>query len=222
MIKNHHVLPLLKILTSIIVVLIAIVLCLIANPIYVFLKVGTWATSDWFLFIQTLVFALSALIAYSTITSSRTTSRERSTLDTILDDNKDVVLYEAKVALFAFAHSPEKYFEKLEDADSTRKTLAQICEVDDVDLSANEHNIKKKMLLVLNRHEFYAIGINNKLFDEKLFKRMHCSNVLKLWDNVNPAVTQLRAKSKKDTLFKDLESLATRWKAEPLKSEDIK
>ncbi|RSO69553.1 DUF4760 domain-containing protein [Acinetobacter pittii] len=51
---------------------------------------------------------------------------------------------------------------------------------------------------------------------------MHCSNVIRLWEATSPAVNQLRSFAKKDTLFKDLEHLANKWKANELKSEDIK
>ncbi|WP_151987430.1 DUF4760 domain-containing protein [Acinetobacter oleivorans] len=77
-------------------------------------------------------------------------------------------------------------------------------------------------MLVLNRNEFYASAINTGLLDEGLFKRVHCANIVKLWDQLYPTVNQIRQVAKKDTLFMDLELLATRWKANPLKTDDIK
>lgn len=227
MTKSDQVLSWLKALVFLVILLLIGVGFLLYPVIYEQFKVSEWDVADWFLFIQTLVFASSAIIAYRTISSSRTVSRERATLDTILADNKDLRLMEAKADMYAFAENPEKYYEKTEiDLDgsskSSRKTLAQICEVDEILLTKTEHDLKHKMMVVLNRHEFYAIGINNKLLDENLFKRMHCSNFLKLWDKASPAVTQLRAKASKDTLFRDFENLANRWKANPLKTEDIK
>lgn len=223
MTKSSQILSWLKALVGLVILLLIGVGFLIYPIIYEKFQVNTWGVSDWFLFIQTLVFASSAVIAYRTISSARTVSRERATLDTILADNKDLRLMEAKADMYAFVENADKYYLKVDDKNqSTRKTLTQICEVDEVLLTKNEHDIKHKMMVVLNRHEFYAIGINNKLLDENLFKRMHCSNFLKLWDKVNPAVTQLRAKTNKDTLFKDFENLANRWKANPLKSEDVK
>ncbi|WP_180061108.1 DUF4760 domain-containing protein [Acinetobacter sp. YH12124] len=187
-----------------------------------FFRLKEWEVGDWLLFFQLLVFLVSAYIAFTTISSSKATSRERATLDTILDDNKDEELYEAKIRIHDFYKDPEGYFKSMHDSISTRKSLAQLFEVDGSKLTPAEHEVRKSLIKALNRYEFYAIGINIGLFDEELFKRMHCANVLRLWEESNTAVTQLRSFAKKDTLFKDLESLANRWKANPLKTEDIK
>lgn len=222
MTRSSNIVKLLKILIGLVILLLMGVGFLLYPYIYKYFKVGTWEVSDWFLFIQTIVFLTSAFIAYRTISSSKLVSRERATLDTILSDNKDMQLSEAKSELYSFIEDYEKYYQKHDDNESIRQSLSQICEVDDIELTQTELRLKHKMMTVLNRHEFYAIGINNKLLDENLFKRMHCSNFLKLWDKVSPAVTQFRAKVGKDTLFKEFECLATRWKADPLKAEDIK
>lgn len=229
MIRSDNILSLLKLTIVLVTLLLVVVTYLIVPKLYDQFKVGSWNPSDWFLCIQTLIFTISAFIAYRTISSSRAVSRERATLDTILADNKDTHLIEAKTSVYAFVENANKYLEKVklnlnsEHQDvKLRQTLSQICEVDEVDLNQIEHELKQKMMVVLNRHEFYAIGINSKLLDENLFKRMHCSNFLKLWDKTQSAVTQLRTKTGKDTLFKDFEQLANRWKANPLRSEDIK
>lgn len=222
MTRSSNIEKLLKTLIGLVILLLIGVGFLLYPYFYNYFKVAKWGVSDWFLFIQTLVFLSSAVIAYRTISSSKMVSRERATLDTILADNKDSHLSEAKSDLYSFINDYDKYYKKLKDDVSSRKTLTQICEVDDIELTTNELQLKHKMMIVLNRHEFYAIGINNKLFDENLFKRMHCSNFLKLWEKVSPAVTQFRSKVGKDTLFKEFECLAIRWKANPLRSEDIK
>lgn len=222
MTRSGNIVKLLKILIGLVILLLIGVGFLLYPYIYNHFKVGKWEVSDWFLFIQTIVFLVSALIAYGAISSSKAVSRERATLDTILADNKDMHLSEAKSDLYSFIEDYEKYYEKHECKNSSRQSLMQICEADDINLTQTELRLKHKMMTVLNRHEFYAIGINNNLLDENLFKRMHCSNFLKLWDKVSPAVTQFRAKVGKDTIFKEFELLATRWKANPLKSENIK
>lgn len=89
-------------------------------------------------------------------------------------------------------------------------------------LTNGEAEIRAHMLTVLNRYEFYAIGLNKNLLDEEMFKRMYCSTMLKFWGICNPAVSQLRETVKKDTLFKEYETLANRWKSNSLKAEDIK
>lgn len=195
---------------------------LVFPQLALFLKLYDWDVSDWLVFFQLLVFLTSAYIAYSTITTSKATARERATLDTILDDNKDEELYDSKILIYDFHKNPDAYFLQKNDIESKRKSLSQLFEVEGSQLTQNEHDVRKHLIKVLNRHEFYAVGINNELLDESLFKRMHCSNIVRLWETVNPAVTQLRAQAKKDTLFKELEFLAVRWKACPLRIEDIK
>ncbi|MGR2670806.1 DUF4760 domain-containing protein [Acinetobacter soli] len=199
-----------------------IALYLVGDDLVTFFKIKTWSPSEWLVFLQLLVFFASAIIAYSTITSSRVTARERATLDTILDDNKDEELYDAKILIHDFNKDPAGYYKKLNDEVSKRDSLAQLFQVDGSKLTENEHEVRKSLIKALNRYEFYAVGINQELFDEVLFKRMHCSNIVRLWEASSTAVNQLRIFAKKDTLFKDLEQLANRWKANPLKSEDIK
>lgn len=195
-------------------------MCLISGSISSFFNLKAWKIPDWLIFAQLIVFFASAYIAYSTINSSRATSRERATLDTILDDNKDDNLAHSKQLVLIFNEDPKAYYLKLGIVGD--RDLAHLFCLEHHLLSPAEAEVRAHLLKVLNRYEFYAIGINKGLFDEELFKRMYCSTMLKFWGVVNPAVSQLREFAKKDTLFKDFESLAIRWKANPLKSEDIK
>lgn len=226
------------------------------------LKLSEWKVPDWLIFAQLLVFLASAYIAYTTISSSRTTARERATLDTILDDNKDETLGISKAVILKFNEDPETYYNQakvdaseiktshLKETDfqegegkiteteidmvqvthktddlkikEQRTNLALLLSVKEGELTRHEAHVRLHLLKVLNRYEFYAIGINKKLLDEEMFKRMYCTTMLKFWAICSPAVSQLRETAKKDTLFKEFELLATRWKANPLKSEDIK
>lgn len=190
-------------------------------PIVVdFANFGKWGRGDLFLFIQTIVIAISAVIAFLTINASRKTSRERATLDIIIDDYRDTNLFEAKTNIYDFIDNKEEYRKK--NADVSKESLVEICRAHDSELNDADRVLKKDLMLVLNRNEFYASAINTGLLDEALFKRVHCSNVIKIWDKLYPTVNQIRQVAKKDTIFKDLEILALRWKANPLKSEDIK
>lgn len=195
-------------------------LFLVSGTISEFFKLADWKIPDWLIFAQLLVFIASAYIAYSTIHSSRATARERATLDTILDDNKDDSLAHSKNIVLIFNEDPTAYY--IKHNKNGKRDLAHLFCVEHHELTNDEAEIRAHFLKVLNRYEFYAIGINKGLFDEELFKRMYCSTMLKFWGVVNPPVSQLRELAKKDTLFKDFEALAIRWKANPLKSEDIK
>lgn len=185
-----------------------------------FANFGAWERSDLFLFIQTIVFAISAVIAFLTINASKNTSRERATLDIIIDDYRDTNLFEAKTNIYDFIENKDEY--KKKNKDVSKDALVEICRAHDSELSEGDKVLKKDLMLVLNRNEFYASAINTGLLDETLFKRVHCSNMIKIWDKLYPTVNQIRQVAKKDTIFKDLEILALRWKANPLKSHDIK
>lgn len=196
-----------------------------------FLQLKSWSTTDWIYVTQTCIFGVSAFIAYRTIESSKMVSREKATLEIILGDNKDLHLINAKADLLLFLKNPEKYYQEFalkhgtpqqpEQSDEKGKEVNLPILVKKENLSLAEENIRTKLLTVLSRHEFYAIGINAGLLDERLFKRMSCSNFIKLWDSVSPTVIQMRTLENKDTLFKDFELLAVRWKANPLRVEDI-
>lgn len=187
-----------------------------------------WKVADWLLLFQLLVIAITAFIAFSTITSSRFSARERATLDTILNDNNDRELSLAKQIVTAYDNNPheilgldkESFLINYEREACT--SLSELCEKERNELGKEELEVRNHLIHVLNRHEFYAIGINTGLMDENLFKRMHCNNIVGLWEATSPAVTHLRKKSQKNTYFKELELLALRWNETPLTEKDIK
>lgn len=203
-----------------------------------FFKFDKWIVSDWIYSIQTIVITISVLVAYKTIQASKQVSKEAATLEIILADNKDKELIEANSDLLLFLKNPDKFYKEYKiknplidsafSSDSSQESssldslnLTLIIKRDKDTLTPAQEDIRTKMLTVLSRHEFYAIGLNAGLLDEGLFKRMHCTNFVSLWEQVSPAINQLREKEKKDTFFKDFEILALRWKADPLVTEDI-
>lgn len=159
---------------------------------------------DWTSVTQSAVIFISAIIAVCTITSTRKTSKERATLDVVLGDYQDKDLVEASNMIFTLVR---------ED----RNQLFTVFQNED----GKKANERSSLLLVLNRYEFYASAMNHGILDEQLFKRLHCSNFIKLWDAVSPTVMSIRDKERKDTLFKDLEILVLRWKSNPLSVDDL-
>ncbi|AXY60187.1 DUF4760 domain-containing protein [Acinetobacter sp. WCHAc010052] len=205
-----------------------IVLIITLPDVISFYEFKEWGISDWLLFFQLLVIAISAYIAFNTIQSTRDRSRERATLDTILKDNSDIELARSKTITLNFDKEPykflgvskEDFYIKYKREPCT--SLSELCEFESSKLTDEESNVRRHLMHVLNRHEFYAIGVNTCLMDEVLFKRLHCTSMIKLWEVVNPAVTHLRSKSQKATYYKDLELLALRWKESPLTESDLK
>ncbi|MDI9703080.1 DUF4760 domain-containing protein [Acinetobacter baumannii] len=204
-----------------------IALYLVAPKLISFLNIREWKPGDWLMFLQLLVFAVSAYFAYSTIASSKETSRERATLDTILDDNKDLVLTESKTIVLNFDDDPFKYLGttatdfKRQYGREPCNSLSKLAETPVKDLQKCEIDIRNHLIQVLNRFEFYAVGINSCLLDEVLFKRTHCANFIKLWNACSPAITHIRKQTQKSTYFKDLELLAKKWENNPLKENDL-
>ena len=76
---------------------------------------------------------------------------------------------------------------------------------------------RKDILKVLNTHEFIAVGVRMKAFDERVYKEMQCTNVLRLWSAARGFVQEIRAADGKETIFQDFERMAKCWKKSPVK-----
>ncbi|MBQ8023205.1 MAG: DUF4760 domain-containing protein [Succinivibrio sp.] len=151
--------------------------------------------------IQTVIYALSALIAAGAIIDHRILTKKTATLSVILADTKD-----------------EKFFNAtclIHNAIKNNRDLYEILHVD-----CKEHTEEAKALrLVLNRYEFYATGINQGILNEKLLKRLYFSNFTRFWKQAKPCVERIRIKQQRDTLFQEFEKVMNRWEKSPLKSE---
>ncbi|HGO5824188.1 TPA: DUF4760 domain-containing protein [Mannheimia haemolytica] len=159
---------------------------------------------EWSSLGQLLVISLTAFIAMCTMISARKTSKEKATLDVVLSDYKDSDLVEASRTIFDIVRKDSNHL----------YTVFQ-------NKKGEYSKERNSLLLVVNRYEFYASAINHGILDERLFKRSHCSNFIKLWDAVSPTVMSIRDKERKETLFKDLEILVLRWKSKPLSVDDL-
>lgn len=176
-----------------------------------FITFEGWKTSDWLAFWQLAVISITAIITITTIIINQKTSRQRATLDLILSAYQDAKLLEADENI-------NKYI-KGTATDNGGKVITLY------ELYQNHSNSYDKerahLLTVVNRYEFYASAINTGVLDEQFFKRLHYTNVVKLWNAVSPMAMKIREDERKDTIFKELELLASRWKTKPLKSEDL-
>ncbi|MGS5360342.1 hypothetical protein ACT4YG_013640 [Acinetobacter baumannii] len=85
-------------------------------PIFIdFANFNGWQRSDVFVFIQTIVIAISAVIAFMTINASKKTAKERATLDIIIDDYRDTNLFEAKTDIYDFIDNTVEYKSRNKD-----------------------------------------------------------------------------------------------------------
>ena len=78
-------------------------------------------------------------------------------------------------------------------------------------------DMREDILKVLNTHEFIAVGVRMRAFDESVYKQMQCSNVLRLWSAAKGFITEQRESEGRPTIFQDFEQLACRWKLKPIK-----
>lgn len=73
-----------------------------------------------------------------------------------------------------------------------------------------------EIFAVFNHYENIAAGIRVGAFDEPLFKQLHYSNFIKLWENIQPLVIVIRRRQNKNTIFQEMEWLYFRWKDKPI------
>lgn len=156
-----------------------------------------WLGESWGFWIQTGAFSLSALGAIAVIYFNGRQSRRRATIDIILHQKSDK----------DFLDSTKKVWE-LAEKNGTFAALAK----------DTQHADCRSILRVLNNHEFVALGIRKKAFDQKIYKMSQYSNVMKVWNASDGFIREIRAIEQKETLFQELEWLAKKWKKKPIKN----
>lgn len=139
---------------------------------------------------------LSALAAVYVIRFNGHQSRKRATIDLILHQKADEALMADTRVVWALLNTNTSLAALAQDVESEKSSA---------------------ILRVLNSHEFVALGIRKKAFDEKIYKMSQYSNVMKVWKAVEGFVCEIRAAEDKDTLFQEIEWLARRWKKKPIK-----
>ena len=154
-----------------------------------------WLGETWGFWIQTGAFFLSALAGIAIIYYNGKQARLRALIDLLVHQKTDSELIEATKFVNALHLSKEAWSKHIEP-----------------DCEARKH-----ILLVLNNQEFIAVGIRLRAFDEKTYKDMQCSNILRLWDASKGFIAEVRRDAKKDTIFQDFERLAKRWAKDPIR-----
>lgn len=151
--------------------------------------------------VQTAAFVLSAIAAVWVIKHNGTVARKRATVDLIIHQKSDQKLLDAIRTVYRLSE---------ERVPCTRYLS---------DVASPEY---QAILFTLNNHEFIALGIRQKAFEEKIYKELQYSNFVKLWDAAAGFVEEIRQQDKRDTLFQEFEWLAKRWKASPLKRKSLR
>jgi hypothetical protein len=154
-----------------------------------------WLGETWGFWLQTGAFFLSALAAVAVIYHNGAQARVRALIDLIVQQKMDTELIEATRRVYALKSNGSRFTDHLDGNSEERKDI----------------------LKVLNNQEFIAVGIRMKAFDEKVYKQMQCTNVLRLWEVSQGFIQEIRASDGKKTLFQDFERLACRWEKNPIK-----
>ena len=144
--------------------------------------------------VQTVAFLISAMAAVLVIYYNGRQARIRALIDLIVQQKSDGALIEATRRVLALQQNGSRLSEHLAEDSQTRKDI----------------------LKVLNNQEFIAVGVRMKAFDEKVYKQMQCTNVLRLWEVSRGFIHEIRGADKRETLFQDFERLACRWQKDPI------
>lgn len=161
------------------------------------IKTVGWLGETWGFWIQSGAFILSALAGVAVIYYNGAQSRTRATIDLIINQKGDKDLLAAIEKVYSMQREKVQFSTFANQSDS------------------EEH---KCILRVLNNHEFISLGIRQNVFNEKIYKLMQYSNVMKVWNSSGGIIADIRHASGKQTVFQEFEWLANRWKKSPIKT----
>lgn len=139
--------------------------------------------------------ALVVWFAYKAIKKHEISARKRAVVDLIIEQRKDKRLSEI--------------YRKIYTCLKEHKRISEIC--------LSDESFRADVFYALDTLEFIAVGIRLGTFDEDVYKELQCTKVIKTWDAVAALVMDLRQEKNSHTLYQDIEQLAERWKANPIK-----
>ena len=143
---------------------------------------------------------ISAGVAVCALVYNTKLLRKRATIDLVMHQRGDPIYNKAK----------RKFLELHENTAQFSKFALK-------EHYGSEEN--DAILVVLNSHEFVAMGVREGAFDEKTYKRLRWSSLVRDWNALETYVAEFRKSRERPTLFQEFELLAKRWKKDPLKKE---
>ena len=145
----------------------------------------------YFLVAQFVAIALSALGVIVTVIWNRNVARRRATIDMILMDQTNEALLSARSKFLTAVRS--NLLEELTERDRWYSPESFF------------------FVSTCNRYEIVAVGIQEGIIDEKIYKRYWRRTVVLDWIRVKPAILLLRRRANHPEAFCDFETLACRW-----------
>ncbi len=147
--------------------------------------------------LQTIGVLISAGAAVFVILINGRQARMRATIDLVLEQKKDQTLIDARKHVLELISAQGILSRHLDDPNSVSY---------------------REIQTTLNNYEFIATGIREGALDEKIYKRMRYSIVVKDWEKLQGFVTEARTKKARPTLYQEFQWLGERWKKKPLKA----
>lgn len=154
----------------------------------------------WF---QTLILIIGAIGAFLAVWSARVIERRKAASAVIFQARADGALVDGL-----------RRITQLHDGE---KNIRQFAKKENKDTEES-----KAIRYVLNHYEYISVGIQQKIYDEKIFKKSSYSTIKKVYERTRPFIDALREEEKRDTIYQEIEWLACRWTDEPLKKTQIK
>ncbi|WP_253844432.1 DUF4760 domain-containing protein [Faucicola atlantae] len=164
---------------------------------------GFWLQTSIYV-IQTLIFLVTAVIAFFTLNRSERMARKRATIDLVLAENQDDKFRDIK----------EKFGMMRLNGDNFT-ALAMPCTTTEEEATKVHADKKETVITILNQYEFIASAIFEDALDEDLYKRMKKGVVVRDWETLKPFVMELRSRNKRPKIFCEIERLANRWQENP-------
>lgn len=147
---------------------------------------------------RSLLVLVGVIVAVVSIHAQRAIARKKQTADLLFASRSDDKLQSGYRYIGEYSTANTKNIVALADAD------AQSEHADDV-------------RYVLNHFETVSVGIDAGIYDESMLKRCWCGIVLQTYERTQPLIAALRCKQQRETILREFEALATRWKKYPLR-----
>lgn len=138
---------------------------------------------------------MSALAAVWVVHHNGVMAKKRATVDHIIHQKSDKDLLEAIRLVYELHDKSDQFSDYLKNPTSVE------C---------------KAILKVLNNHEFIALGIRRKAFEERIYKELQYSNFVKVYNSAAGIIAELRNCKNTPTIFQEFEWLIKRWQKKPL------
>jgi hypothetical protein len=147
------------------------------------------------------VLTIGVIVAIASIRASRELARKKQAADLLFHSRTDVELQAGHAVIRKYASA----------ADKNIRTLAESDQYETQDAKAVRY--------LLNHLEVVSVGVQSKIFDEKMLKDCWGNLVVHTYDLAQPLINELQKKQPSGTVLQELAWLAIRWKADPLKKK---